>query len=254
MSEIIESLKSIGFTLYESRVYCALVEIGQSKTGTLCEKTGIPNSHIYSILESLIEKGVAGFKVYKNAKIYKANAPETLRSLFLTEKERLEKIEGQINSAIVQLKKSPKNQETISDYKYFEGIKGIKSMWLEISTLMNKEDYMDAYTGSVESFEDLTQFYLDEIHKLRVKKGVKSKMILPEGAVREAKLREKIGKIECRYLEKQSEGEFVVHKDFVLLQHTAKKNPQPRGFLIKDEIFASMFKEIFSKMWEVAKK
>ncbi|MBM3233376.1 hypothetical protein FJZ18_04390 [Candidatus Pacearchaeota archaeon] len=252
--DIISNLRKAGFTLNESEVYSILAELGESKTGRLCEKTGIPSSHIYEVLNSLVEKGVVSFKLYKNAKIYRINAPETLRNIFLSKKEELEKTEEEINIAIQSLKKVPKNNETISDYKYFEGIKGIKSMWLELNNLMEKGDNMDAYTGSVESFEDLTTFYLEEIHKQRVKKGISSKMILPIGAEKEAKLRKKIGKIECKFIEKQSEGEFIVHKDFVVLQHTAKSKNIPRGFLIKDSMFAGMFKEIFNQMWKVSKK
>jgi sugar-specific transcriptional regulator TrmB len=254
MEQVIQSLKNAGFTANESKVYLALIELGESKTGLICEKTNIPSSHIYQILDSLAKKGVIGFKLYKNTKVYLANSPDTLKAIFTSKKEELKNLEEGINFTIESLKKSPKNKETISDYKYFEGIKGIKSMWFEALLLMNSTDTLDACTGNVESFEELTAFYLEEIHKARLKKKIISRMILPTGALEEAKLREKMGKIEIRYLEKKSGGEFIVHNNFVIIQHTGKKENVPRGFLIKDKVFAETFKEVFENLWKIAKK
>ncbi len=254
MEEVIKSLVNAGFTMNESRVYLTLIELGESKTGLICEKTGIPSSHIYQILDALAKKGVIGFKLYKNAKIYHANSPDTLKAIFNTKKEELKHLENGINLAIESLKKTPKNMETVSDYKYFEGMKGIKSLWFEALSLMDSKDTLDAYTGDAESFEELTAFYLEEIHKVRIKKGIRSRMILPIGASEEAKLRKKMGKTEIRYLKRESGGEFIVHNNFVILQHTGKKEVVPRGFLIKDKVFAKTFKEMFETMWLTAKK
>jgi sugar-specific transcriptional regulator TrmB len=253
MEQVINNLINAGFTMNESKVYLTLVELGESKTGKICERTGIPSSHIYQILDSLTKKGVIGFKIYKNAKVYHINSPNTLKAIFTTKKEELKKLEEGINLTIESLKKTPKNIETISDYKYFEGIKGVKSMWFEALSIMNSKSSLDAYTGDVESFEELTAFYLEEIHKIRIKKDIKSRMILPIGATKEAMLRKKRGKIEIKYLKKESGGEFVVHDNFVILQHTGKKEVVPRGFLIKDAVFAKTFKEMFENLWRAAK-
>jgi len=48
-----ELLTEIGLTERESKVYCALLELGQTTTGPLSKKSQVPNSKIYAVLESL---------------------------------------------------------------------------------------------------------------------------------------------------------------------------------------------------------
>lgn len=254
MQEIIDNLQKSGFTLNEARVYQALLALGETKAGPLCRKLDIHSSHIYPILDSLIKKGIVSFKIYKNYKIYKPNRPETLRTLFTQKKNELSDMEKAINQAIKEIKILPKKKETLSDYQYFEGRKGIKSMWIELNNAFNPKDTIDVYTGTVESFAWMTPFYLDVHHKERVKKKVNERMILPKGATKEAKLRKKIGMIDIRYQEKDNEGQFTVHNDIVIIEHNGRKENQPRGFLIKDEVLAKTFKMIFNKLWDQSEK
>jgi sugar-specific transcriptional regulator TrmB len=53
-----EILQEIGLNKSESQVYLALLELGEAKTGQICNKLNIPNSHIYTDLDSLTKKGL----------------------------------------------------------------------------------------------------------------------------------------------------------------------------------------------------
>lgn len=58
MQEIIKSLESLGFTNYESKVFCVLFE-GHLLTATeIAKKSGIPRSSSYDILKTFCEKGI----------------------------------------------------------------------------------------------------------------------------------------------------------------------------------------------------
>ena len=246
-----EMLKDIGFTQNESRVYIKLLEVGESKTGVLCKQLNIPSSNIYSILESLINKGVVSCKFFNNVKIFMPNNPESLNLLFIKRKELLEKQRTQTQQVIAQLKKIPTQIDTYSDYKYYEGILGIKSMWMEIREMMPKNKEYAVFGSVEESFATLNAFYM-ETHSIRKKKKIKERIILPEGSEKYGIQREKIGLCEIKYMELQNEAEFGAFDKFMYIQSNNKKHP--RSFLIKDETFAKTFRDIFEKLWKQAKK
>lgn len=248
-----ENLMSIGFTKNQAKTYLALLELGEAKTGKLCSKLGIASSHIYRILDSLIKKGVVSVKILNNAKVFLPNDPHTLNDLYKQKQQELEAQKESIGRTIEELSRIPKDNETFSDYKYFEGVSGIRAMWLEIDELLEEDSEACIYISTAESWEQFNAFYLDH-HRTRVKKNVKLKMIIPKGLTEKykefAKQRKDIGLIEIRFVEGENQSEFGIYGDLLMLQDTSKATKNPRGFLINDAIFSNTFKDVFQKLWE----
>ena len=186
--KLVDNLVSLGLTHTESQIYLALLELGEARTGQICDKLDIPSSHIYRQLDSLIQRGLVSFKLANNVKIFLANDPESLSLLYHKKREALKEQERNLREAIPKLRSKPKQKETISDYKYFEGMSGIKAMWLEMNQLMIPKSFSYYYTGTVDSWKVLNAFYLEH-HTLRATKKVHMKMILPTNAIKEAKQR-----------------------------------------------------------------
>jgi len=57
MESVIEKLQKIGLTEYEAKVYVTLLRDHLNSAGKLSEKSGVPRTKIYSVLESLERKG-----------------------------------------------------------------------------------------------------------------------------------------------------------------------------------------------------
>lgn len=254
-----EHLVDIGFTQNEARTYLALLEMGETKTGKLCDRLNIASSHIYRLLESLINKGVASYKLSNNIKIFKANDPSTLNELFLKKEQELRTQKEKISKAIQNLQKLPKHKESVSDYKYFEGTSGIRALWLELTQEMKENSKASIFGSTKESWEAFNAFYLQH-HKARIQKQVQLRMLMPvseeeeEHVKRLAKQREDIGLIDIRFDKGENQAEFGVYEDLVYIQDTSNATKTPRGFLIKDKIFANLFQELFEKAWKKAKK
>lgn len=58
MKEIIQNLEALGFTNYESRVFCVLFEGNLHTASEIAKKSGIARSSAYDILKSFTEKGI----------------------------------------------------------------------------------------------------------------------------------------------------------------------------------------------------
>ncbi|WP_202320520.1 TrmB family transcriptional regulator [Archaeoglobus neptunius] len=57
MRNIIESLKKLGFTEYEARVYAALALRGEATASEIHKTSGVPRTKVYEVLKSLESKG-----------------------------------------------------------------------------------------------------------------------------------------------------------------------------------------------------
>ncbi len=250
MNKIEEILTKIGLTDRESRVYLALLGLQQAQTGLICNFTRIASSNIYKILDSLIQKGLVSFRMQNNIKIFMPSPPDYLNELFLEKQRKLEEERVEINELIINLKKKEIKKEPYSNYKYFEGLSGIKSLWYNINSIMDKENMIKIHTCKPGSYERLVGFYT-EYHNLRVKKQVRERMIFPnEGRWLAKKRRNKL--TEIRFMDLKNDVEWGVMKGYFFLQYITGKSP--RGFLIKDEKFSQTFEQVFDNLWGIAKE
>lgn len=246
MNKIIEILEKVGLTSQESRIYLALLELSESQTGNLCKYTNIASSNIYKLLDSLMQKGLVNYRLQNNIKIFMPANPETLNELFLKKQKKLEEERIEINNIITHLKKRKTETEPFSNYKYFEGISGIKSMWYEINDEMTNDYTIKIYTAKKESYQRFVGFY-DEHHKIRQKKKIKEQLIFPKEDEELAKKRiNQLTQIRFKDLKNQCEWGIIGNKLF--MQYITGKTP--RGFIIEDEKFAKTFEQTFNQIWD----
>lgn len=241
-----EVLKKIGITRQETKVYLALLELQEAQTGKLCKYTKIASSNIYNILDSLMKKGLISYRVQNNIKVFMPSPPEILNELFLEKQKKLDQERKEVAEIISNLKKTELPKEPYSNYKYFEGIIGIKAMWHKVNQEMNPEQTERVYTAKKESYERLVGFYTEH-HYLRVKKKVKSRMIFPkeDKALAEKRINEFT---QVKFMDLKNEAEWGTIGDNFFIQYLTSK--KPRAFLITDKIFSETFNQVFDELWE----
>ena len=64
------TLKSVGFTSAEIKVFMALLELGSSTVTQIVEKSGTTSSKIYELLDKLIRKGLVSQVIKAGRKYY----------------------------------------------------------------------------------------------------------------------------------------------------------------------------------------
>ena len=83
-------------TAGESKVYSALVELGETQVGNILKISGVSHSKIYDILKRLSKKGLVSSIVKNGKQHFSASHPKNLTLLIVNEKEKIKKIEKKI--------------------------------------------------------------------------------------------------------------------------------------------------------------
>jgi sugar-specific transcriptional regulator TrmB len=234
--EIREMLKELGLTDSESRVYLALLDLGPSLAGQISRKTGIHRRNVYDITERLIKKGLIGYILKNNRRLFEAANPER----FL---DAMKEKEVEFQEALPGLKalygKTKEKQET----NFYTGREGLKTVFQD-QLEDNKEVLI---LGASHSAFDVLPFYFKWYDTDRVKKRIKVRIIASE------KLGKKIPLAEIRYLPQKYASPLAIniYKDKVAIILWKK---EPLAVVIKNIEIAKSYKKYFELMWHVAKK
>ena len=246
-----EILKSVGLTNSEAKTYRALYELQETKTGELCKHTTIASSNIYRILDQLISKGLATYRVQNNVKLYAPTSPEALNDLFLDKQNKIEEQRKHVRNLIDKMK-TRKTEEPISKYRYYEGLQGIKSMWHDINQYMKTDMTLRAYTGTKQSYEKFLEVY-DIHHKLRTKNKIRARMIFPFEDKQLGQKKNKDKYTEIKYMKLENQTEWGVIGNWYYTQYIIK-GKKSRSFLIQDKLFAKTYSQVFDSLWNIAQE
>lgn len=245
-----EALKSAGLTDKEIVVYLDLLHNGESQTGKICERTRIPSSYIYTILNGLIAKGLVNYKPVNNIKVFRASDPDALAHLFEEKENQIKNEKKEILDLVGKLKSIEPTESRFNDFKYFEGIRGIKALYSKIINSWKSGDEYFIASAPLESFKKLDAFFMEIVHKKRIADKVKLKIIVNKNSEPWGVKRAKMPLTEVRYLDIDTRTEYgVLNEYFFLITY----DKEPYGLLIKDKNFASTYRTFFEILWNNAK-
>ena len=234
-----EILKELGLTESESKVYLALLELGPSLAGSISRKTGIHRRNIYDITERLIKKGLIGYIVKNNRRLFEAASPNVFLDII---KER----ESQINSILPEMlgyyKKTKEKQET----NFYKGKEGLKTVFQDQLEDNNEKEIL--ILGASSSAFEILPFYFKWYDEDRIKKKIKARIIASE------ELNNKIPLSEIKYLPQKYANPLAVnmYKDKVAIILWSKENPL--AIVIKNKEILEGYRKYFELMWKIAKK
>lgn len=234
-----ETFKEIGLTTNESLIYKALLELGPSLAGQISRKTGLHRRTVYDVTEMLIKKGLIGYILKNNRRIFEASSPER----FL---EILKEKESSINSVLPEMMEYYQKTQEKQETNFYKGKQGIKTVFED--QLKEKTDEILVLGGSHLAGE-IFKFYLKWYNEKRVKKRIKMKIIFNE-----SKGKSKIPYSEIKYLPAKYSSPLAmnIYRDKVAIILWSKE--VPFAILIKNSEIAEGYKKYFDLMWKIAKK
>jgi sugar-specific transcriptional regulator TrmB len=170
MKYIEASLKNLGFTTNEARVYLATLEVGVSSAQDIAEKAGIIRTTAYSILEHLAIRGVIIRTKKQNKNRYFAEAPKNLIRRFGTSITELEK-------SLPELQAIYNKSETKPKIVFYEGLEGISKIYQD--TIRSNPDEILEFNTS-EMFAHLPEDFPKEYVQQRLKNKISARRIAPD--------------------------------------------------------------------------
>jgi sugar-specific transcriptional regulator TrmB len=244
-------LQELGLTKNEAKVYLALLDIGLTTTSKIIKKIGINTSKVYESLERLLKKGLVSYTIIKNKKHWQAEDPQQLTTFLEEQKKHIDEKQKQINKVIPQLQTLQKINPAVSEYRIFEGIKGIKTAREEALKILKPGDTFYLILSTYPKIDTLNAYYADFQEK-RAKKGIKYKAIFNNLFKESAERMKKLANSEVRYAVPTvfAPTWTEIYGDCVCIGVMGSK---PSVFVIKNADVAKGYRELFDNLWKQIK-
>ncbi|MBR9675852.1 hypothetical protein GOV05_02480 [Candidatus Woesearchaeota archaeon] len=231
-----ETLKNLGFTDNEAKIYLTLLNLGPSPAGKITEKSGIHRRSVYDAIDRLTEKGAVGYMKTNNVKVYEATNPQVLLDIATKTRDDITEVLPQLEGLFNQTKEK---KETL----FFRGKNGVRNIFVD---QINEGEEVLIIGASKNAYEVL-KYYLPHYERERTKKKIKVRLLIDKA---EEKLKVPLSQV--KYLPDEFSGPTAtnIYADKVALIIWIEN---PYAILIKDKDVADSYKKHFEFMWKNAK-
>jgi sugar-specific transcriptional regulator TrmB len=239
-------LEDLGLSKSEIRVYISLLELGETSSGPIIQKSGLQNSVVYNAISHLTEKGLVSFVLKGKVKRFQAADPNNLVYFLDAKKKRLLEILPML---------SKKKEEYKHEAKLFLGWKGVYSAFNSIiETLPKNSEYLGFAAGAEEQFSIQTKTFFEVFNRKRDEMNYAVKLIANESArksIESYKYAKGQKKPEYRYVDGFALNGVIILGDRVL---QVAFEQEPIAVIISSSAMANSFRHVFWSYWKVARK
>lgn len=234
--EVQKVLEKLGFSPNEIKVYLTLNDNGSNKAGRVSKLAQIDRSSCYNSLKSLTEKGIVSYVLIGKVKWFQATGPKRLL-------EYIKEQEKDVEEIIPELNARHKVSKIEGQVRLFKGIKGIKSILLDIART-GKDNFV---FGSEGQFSERMPEFALQFDRLKKEGKIKTKLIIRKGR---KELDNKT--TEYKYLEGVAASPAVtnIYGDKIAI---IIWTDEPEGIIIENNAAAKAYKSYFEFMWKHAK-
>lgn len=228
-------LKDAGLTENEEKIYIALVELGPTLAGKISRKTGLHRRTVYDVTETLIEKGLVGYILENNRRIFSAVDPQRII-------DKIEEKKHSLLPLIDSLKQKFKSSKSGEKTNFYRGKNGLKMVF------ESQLDYPEILIlGATREAYNKMPYYFKWFNERRKEKKVKIRVITSDKTIQPKIL------AETRYLSEKYAQHMVlnIYGDNVAMILWGKN---PFAIVIEQKEFASGYRKYFELLWKVARK
>jgi sugar-specific transcriptional regulator TrmB len=232
-------LEGIGLSKGEVSIFVKLVELGESKAGTIISKSGVQSSGVYNAINALIDKGLVSFIMKNRIKYYKAADPKTILDYIEAKKREYLKLLPELQFR--------QKKEIEDGTEFFKGYNGIKTLVFELMTYAKKGDIYRYIAPEAKYYRIST----DKVYSAE-------KQIRKEIHLRTRGLYH----ISAKHLTRPTKTSIKKYTEFILPPNTLILNNkvaiiswegEPFGILIHSEKIYKTYVDFFDNLWSKAK-
>jgi sugar-specific transcriptional regulator TrmB len=229
-------LERLGFSPNEIKVYLVLNENSSLKAGKISKLAKIDRSSCYNSLKLLLEKGLASYVSIGKIKWFQTTGPKRLLEFV---KEQVD----DVKSILPKLDEIHKINKIEGQVRLFKGIKGVKSIFLDIART-KKDNFV---FGSEGQFSEQMPEFAMQFDRLKRENKIHTKLIIRKGK------RELDNKTtEYKYLPNLDKSPAVtnIYGDKIAIIIWTN---EPEGIIIENPAAAKAYKSYFDVLWNSAK-
>lgn len=163
MSSIPKTLAQFGLTHNQTKIYLALLELGEAKVQDIAKGAAVLRTTVYEVLEQLKNLGIASQYNRAGVRLYMAEPPRKLEQILEFKKKSIQEIIPELESIYNIGGFKPK-------IKYYEGLEGYKTVYEDTLTAAGKRLY--GILSMKDMLDKLGEKYMDDYIVRRVKAGI----------------------------------------------------------------------------------
>jgi len=236
-----KELISTGLTKNQAEVYLEILKHPEQSGGEIAKTISIDRSFAYSIVNSLIDKGLVSYITKGKVRLYYPADPENLLKEIEEKRTNVNKIVQELKS----LKTQTKSKKSVLVYEGKAGLKAYIRDFLESNSFETLGG-----GGSLKILEALKYEYPHYLKEFN-KKKIQGKLVT---SPKNKKIMEEIyknSKVEIKTFEGLESGvSFTIFKNKLAIYSVEEK---PFVIIIKNENIANALKNYFDKTWNFAK-
>ncbi|HPA25221.1 MAG TPA: helix-turn-helix domain-containing protein [bacterium] len=243
--KLIHTLIKIGLNEKEAEIYLSSLALGPSTVAKISQSSQIKRTTVYSVIESLKEKGLMSIQLKGFKQFYVAEKPDKLAD-FLEERKKT------LKNALPQFESLYQMKGIESVIKHYEGLNNIKSLYNSVlADLKFKDDYLTISDTKRWLAQD-EEFFNDFIKK-RAKHRARVRLLLQDNEVAQnfKQFQRNYG-IEVKILPMDTElntNLLVVPKQLIIQQLTIPYE----AVAIENQNIINMGKQLFEIIWSTCK-
>lgn len=173
--DIETNLQNLGLSTNQVKIYLTLLQLGSANIQEIAKKAVIKRTTAYSILDTLLQKGLISFSQKGAHREYFAENPKKIPVLFQQQEQKIKSEQKAFSEILPELLSIYNVKGIKPKIRTYEGLEGIKKIFDEsIELKLNEEMLVYSAYETVNKY--LKQYIKDYIER-RIKKGLKQKCI-----------------------------------------------------------------------------
>ena len=244
-----ELFTKFGLTKNESLLYSTLLTIGESKVHTLVQRASFKSGKVYTVLNSLLTKGLIAVTIKNNVRYYSPQPPRKIKEIIVEKERELSKQKKLLEKELPQLEHLFTTKKDSCTIKTYQGIEGIRTALL---ILINKTPVRSTILLQGANDDPKRDIILQwpTYEEQMSQKEVQTKVIFSHITGRGRKQRTHYNNETYRYLEGTDTSNFMQAGILTILFNFE----EPSCIVIESKRYAQQFKEIFNVFWKHAEK
>ncbi|MGM5488336.1 MAG: TrmB family transcriptional regulator [Nanobdellota archaeon] len=246
-------LKQIGLNQSEIKVYLALLDLGEAKSGEILKAAGLNSGRIYEVFDSLHKKGFISSIVKSGTRYFSPADPSNIQDYIAQKEKEIQKQKQDFDEVLPDILNKIESQRGEIRVQVFQGLDGIKSAYHKELEYARKAGFVNilGVTSRASYANKVYDFFVYNQQPRRRDLNISIRKVLDISS-RPGRQSEHESNAEIRYFSFASPVSYTITAGLVIIGiHSDEKNSIT--IVIESETVSKSFIQQFEVVWNAAK-